>query len=258
MKRPLRILTLNIYLLLILTPPVLFAQSSILEQILNTRQALVEVLAENISLHRSDSGHVALNPQTGQLVHLQNIKKSAYTRQGAGVIIHPSGVLVTNAHIIHKADRISIILADGQQVPARIVRYLNELDLALLKIDTPSPLHAVTLADSDQIRLGDEIMTVGHSFLLNQTVSGGRVIGLGTSLSKIQKGQTRTELIQTSFNLYEGDSGGPLFDRQGHLIGLMTAKEMNADHSSFAVPSNRIARYLNGYLKSLKDPNQTK
>ena len=232
------------------------AQPSILAQVLNSRAALVEVVSINENLYRDGKGRTAFNPQTGQLVVLQNIKKSSYSREGAGVVIHPSGVIVTNAHIVHLADFIWIRLHNGQEFPADVAGYIGNLDLAFLKIEYPTDLSAVPLADSDQIQLGDEIMTVGNSFLLNQTVSGGQVIGLGTNRTQRKVGQLRTDLIQTSFNLYEGDSGGPLFDSQGRLIGLMTAKENAADHSSFAVPSNKIKSFLDDYLRSGKLPRK--
>ncbi len=232
------------------------AQPSILAQVLDSRAAVVEVVAENVDLFRDGKGRTAFDPRTGRVVILKNVKKSSYRREAAGVIIHPSGVIVTNAHVVHKANFIWIHLYNGQEFPADIAGYIGNLDLAFLKIEYPTPLPAVPIADSDRIKLGDEIITVGHSFVLNQTVSGGKVIGLGTSHAKRKAGQRRTDLIQTSFNLYEGDSGGPLFDAQGRLIGLMTAKENKTDHSSFAVPSNKINAFLKDYLRSGKLPHK--
>jgi len=236
--------------LLLVAPAVLKAQPSILNELLTHRAALVEVQAKNLSLYRSPPGPVALDAKTGRLIVRQNVKQASYFREGAGVIIHPSGVIVTNAHIVHRAGRITVVMPDKNKLNAQVVGFINAIDLALLKVSPPSDLPWVRLADSDQIRLGDEIFTVGHSFLLNQTVSGGKVIGLGTSRAAPRQGHRRTELIQTTFNLYEGDSGGPLFNNRGQLIGLMTAKETKADHSSFAVPSNRIAQYLKEYLQN--------
>jgi len=230
------------------------AQQSILAHVLDSRSALVEVIAENVNHYKDGRPQAAFNPKTGQIVTLHSIKRSSYRREGAGVIIHPAGMIVTNAHVVHKANFIWIRLYNGQEFPADVAGFIGNLDLAFLKIEYPTSLPAVPIADSDLIQLGDEIMTVGHSFLLNQTVSGGQVIGLGTSRAHRRNGRHRTDLIQTTFNLYEGDSGGPLFDAQGRLIGLMTAKETSADHSSFAVPSNKIKNFLQEYLRTRKLP----
>ena len=161
---------------------------------------------------------------------------------GAGVVIDPSGIIITNGHTVDKANKITVAFKDNTVWPAEVLLVINNLDLGFLKVNVPSPLPIVTIADSDQITLGDEIITVGNSEFLKQTVSGGKIKGLGTSRSR--QDQNQTDLIQTTVNLYKGDSGGPLFDHEGRLIGLMTASETAHDHSSFAVPSNKIKKYL--------------
>ena len=177
---------------------------------------------------------------------------ASYRRYGAGVIVHPAGVIVTNAHTVNKATGIQIMLHDNTVVPAKIVRFINNIDLAILQIQSPSPLQAVVIADSDELKLRDEIITVGNSSLLKQSITAGHITGLGTSRSLEHQGIHRTDLIHTSINLYEGDSGGPLFDRKGQLVGLIVAKETTADHSSFAIPSNKIMPYLVDYLQEVQ------
>jgi len=225
------------------------AQHSVIDKIQKAQPSIVSIKAENASYFKSKPQGPVIDPRSGRLVLVRNLTKASYERQGAGIIVHASGVVVTNAHTVDKANRIHVVLHDGTAVPGNTVLIVNDLDLAFIQISSTSPLEAIPIADSDQIRLHDEIITVGNSEFLKQTVSGGEIIGLGTSRSERRQGRTRTDLIQTSINLYEGDSGGPLFDREGHLIGLMTAKEMAADRSSFAVPSNKILIYLEEYLK---------
>lgn len=242
------LLTINLIAGLFAPAP-LPAQPSLLNQIIQSQTAIVSIKAENRQSFRTDKKSIALDAKTGRLVALQNIATNAYQRYGAGVIVHPSGVIVTNAHTINKADFITVVLHDNTQVPAKVVSFVNNLDFGLLKITPPYPLAAIAIADSDQIKLGEEVITVGNSEFLKQTVSGGKITGIGTNHAARQRGQTRTDLIQTTINLYHGDSGGPLFDRQGRLLGLMTAKETSADHSSFAIPSNKIGKYLIEYLQ---------
>jgi S1-C subfamily serine protease len=237
--------------MILFEPSSLFAQPSILDQMLKTQDSVVTVTAENTNVFKSRPKIAGINPQTKKLVVLQEMPVATYERGGAGVVIHPSGVIVTNAHIIHKANQIKIVFPDGTKVRAELISFAHDLDFSLLKIDPPFPLQAVVLADSDQIHLGDEVMTIGNSAFLKQTISGGKIIGLGTHEGNKNDTARQTDLIQTTINLYQGDSGGPLLDRQGHLIGLMAAKETAADHSSFAIPSNIIARSLAEYLKTV-------
>ena len=222
------------------------AQPSVLEIIESIQPSIVGIKADNVGLFDSpNKTAIALDKSTGRLLVQRNAVMGSYQRNGAGVVVHESGVIVTNAHTVHKAQAIKVIINNSLEVPADIIKFVSDLDLALLKITPPIPLKAVPIADSDKIKLGDEIVTVGSSALLKQTVSGGRVKGLGTTGTDSQ-----TALIQTTLNVYQGDSGGPLFDKNGWLIGLMTAGEGAADHSSFAIPSNNIKRYLDEYLNT--------
>ena len=203
----------------------------------------MSITAQNLDMAQSKPA-AARDPKTGKIVILRNVKAAQYNRNGAGVLIHPSGIIVTNAHTILRADQIQITFYNQENLPAQVIKVINDLDIALLKVSLPRPIQPVELADSDKIRLGDEVITVGNSTYLKQTISGGKIIGLGTTRTNPKTGQPQTDLIQTTVNLYQGDSGGPLFDHKGRLIGLMTAKEMAAEHSSFAVPSNKIKKYL--------------
>ncbi len=226
----------------------LYAQKSIIDQMIKKQKAIVGISSHNKELFKSKPQDPVLNPETGRLIVLRNLTQASYTRDGAGVIIHPSGIIVTNAHTINRANHIIITMHDGSQIAAQVLQVIGNLDLAYLKIDAPYPLPVVRIADSDKVKLHDEIITVGHSEFLNKTVSGGRIKGLGTSRTKNRSGEQRNDLLQTSINVYSGDSGGPLFNKDGDLIGLMTAKELGSIRSSFAVPSNKIAHYLKKFL----------
>mgnify|MGYP001358469960 CR=1 FL=1 len=226
---------------------------NILMQMMETQEAVVEVHAINTDVFESSQAIAGINPQTGSLVIVNRRPVAQYERSGSGVLIHPEGIIVTNAHTVYRANRVQVNLDDGQTFPARIIKYVNNMDLALLKIDTPKLLPFVDIADSDFVRLGQEVVTIGNSAVLKETVSGGKIIGIGVERTLGKLGIRRTDLIQTTVNLYQGDSGGPLFNDQGDLIGLMTADEGSRDHSSFAIPSNRIKQYLLEYLKT-RDP----
>jgi serine protease Do len=104
------------------------------------------------------------------------------------------------------------------------------------------------LADSSQIMLNQEIFSVGSSPLLKESISGGKITGLASSRNAVYSNDYESDFFQTSMNIYHGDSGGPLFNRSGELIGLMTAKLVSKNNSSFAISSNKIRRYLDSYL----------
>jgi S1-C subfamily serine protease len=222
---------------------------SILQQIMNLEPALVSILAENHDVFKP-AQRLVRDPKTGRIFLQQKYPAASYERFGAGVIIDRDGVIVTNAHTIHRANLITVTFHNDQKVRARVLGVVNDLDLAFLQVPMPYQVNPVKLADSDKIRLDDEIITVGNSQFLKQTITGGKIRGIGINHTLRKAGGQQTDLIQTTINVYSGDSGGPLFDRQGQLIGLMTASETAQDHSSFAVPSNKIKHYLTQYYQS--------
>jgi len=228
------------------------AQVSLLEQIERLQPAIVSIKSLNTEIFQKPGMHAALDRKTGRVVVLRRLHGGSYNRFGAGVIVHESGIIVTNAHNIINADRITVILNDHTELLAKVLLVTKDMDFGFIQVDLPYPITPVALANADEIKLGDEIITVGNSPLLKQTISGGKIIGLGNSRTQKRQGQKRTDLIQTTVNLYESDSGGPLFDRKGHLLGLMTAKETAVDHSSFAIPANQIHRFLQEYLHGLR------
>lgn len=227
------------------------SQESIIQKMMTTQEAVVEILATNQDFFDTNKTSAAIDAKTGRIILGKKMAHRSYQRSGAGVIVHPAGVIVTNAHTANNADMIRVTLNSGQSFYAEPIQLINALDLLLLKIRTDQSLPFVRMADSDQLSLGQEVITIGNSPLLKKTISGGKIIGLGVNRRLKHTGKHRTDLIQTTVNLYQGDSGGPLFNQQGQLIGLMTADEGSVDHSSFAIPSNKITTYLMKYLNSM-------
>lgn len=229
------------------------AQPSLISQMLDAQQAVVAITAENTDVFKTPAA-AAIDPATGQIILRRKLAAGSYTRNGAGVLIHPDGILVTNAHTGHMANTIKVTLNTGETFYAQPIRILHDMDLLFLKINAGRPLPFIHIANSDQIALGQDVVTIGNSAFLKDTISGGQVIGIGVSRTLKHAGAHRTDLIQTTVNLYHGDSGGPLFDQNGQLIGLMTADEGSTDHSSFAIPSNIIQKYLLEYIRSNHNP----
>lgn len=231
----------------------LFAQQpSVIEQMIRIKPTLVEVHAVNTAatLNIPKQHAYFKDPKTGKIVVVdRGAALATYQRAGSGVIIQSSGIIVTNAHVVGHAQKVEVSLENGQRLSAQVVRFAPDLDIALLKIDASTSLPTVVLADSSQILLNQEIFTVGSSPLLKEAISGGKITGLASSRNAVYSNAYESDFFRTSMNIYKGDSGGPLFNRQGELVGLMMAKMLSRDNASFAVSSNKIRRYLIAYLR---------
>jgi serine protease Do len=156
---------------------------------------------------------------------------------GSGFIIDPSGLVVTNNHVIADADEINVILNDGTKLPAQLVGKDSKSDLALLRVHSDKPLKAVQFGDSEKLRLGEWVIAIGNPFSLGGTVTAGIVSARNRD---IQSGPY-DNYIQTDAAINRGNSGGPLFNLSGEVIGINTAIISPTGGSigiGFAVPSD--------------------
>jgi serine protease Do len=138
---------------------------------------------------------------------------------GSGFVIDPSGIVVTNNHVIADADEITINFADGTQLDATVVGIGPKTDLAVLKVEPKAPLVAVRFGDSEQVRIGDWVMAIGNPFGLGGSVTVGIVSARGRNINA----GPYDNFIQTDAAINRGNSGGPLFDMYGNVIGINTA-----------------------------------
>jgi len=138
---------------------------------------------------------------------------------GSGFIVDPSGYVVTNHHVIKGADEITVILHDGKRVPAKLRGFDAKTDLALLKIDTDKELPYVVFGDSDHARVGDWVIAIGNPFGLGGSATTGIISARGRD---IQSGPL-DDFLQIDAPINRGNSGGPLFDATGRVIGVNTA-----------------------------------
>ncbi|WP_040509772.1 Do family serine endopeptidase [Gluconobacter morbifer] len=137
---------------------------------------------------------------------------------GSGFIIDPAGIIVTNNHVIEGADQVTVTLHDGTEMPARIVGRDSQVDLAVLEVKPKKPLPAVPLADSDKTRIGDWVLAIGNPFGLNGTVTAGIISSRGRN---VEHG-LYDDYIQTDAAINRGNSGGPLFNLSGEVVGINT------------------------------------
>ncbi|EJT06717.1 DegQ family serine endoprotease [Rhizobium sp. CCGE 510] len=156
---------------------------------------------------------------------------------GSGFIISPDGVVVTNNHVIDNAVDIKVTLDDGTELPAKLIGTDPKSDVAVVKIEAPKPLQTIAWGDSDRLKLGDQILAIGNPFGIGTTVTAGIVSARGRDLHS----GPYDDFIQIDAPINHGNSGGPLVDRSGNVVGINTAIYSPNGGSvgvGFAIPSD--------------------
>lgn len=183
------------------------------------------------------------------------------TGTGTGVVITDNGYIVTNAHVIYdsehgagEAESVSVILNDEKSYDAEIVGYDTDCDIAVLKIKAEG-LTAAEFGDSDKIRLGESVIAIGNplGFDLMDTVTGGMISGINRNITINDKAMN---LIQTDAAINSGNSGGPLINKNGQVIGINSSKmsstysgEASIEGIGFAIPSNEVSSIVDDIMK---------
>ena len=178
-------------------------------------------------------------PEDGQAYRGPGNGPQAREARGSGFLIDPSGVIVTNNHVVKDAARVSVTLTDGTELPARIVGRDARTDLAVLQVDAGHALPALQLGDSDQVRPGQWVIAVGNPFGLGGTVTAGIVSARGRDIGA----GPYDSFLQVDAAINQGNSGGPLFTQDGRVVGVNTAILSPSGGSvgiGFAIPSSLV------------------
>ena len=174
---------------------------------------------------------------------------------GSGFVIDPSGYIITNRHVIDKAYEIIVTMSDGRRFIATLVGEGQKIDVALLKISPPKPIASLKFGDSDKLHIGDPVVAIGNPFGLGTTVTSGIVSALNRDI-----GQSMFDaFIQTDAAINHGNSGGPLFNRKGEVVGVNTAYYAGGSSGGgfigigYSIPSS-VAEEVSGLLRKYGYP----
>ena len=206
-----------------------WAETSLIDRIQQTEKSIVTVQTELTRVMPTTP------PQT-----------VLFYRTAAGIVIDPSGIIVTNTHTIIHAPFIFVILRDGTKLPAQVLFASGEYDFSFLRIYPPHHLQRVHWADSSLIKIGEPIIAIGNSDFDNQSIMGGHVKTILQSLST-----STNDFFELDLDLNHGDSGGPILDNRGRLLGMIMAKRESQQNSSIAIASNKIYQQYLQYKKNM-------
>ncbi len=188
-----------------------------------------------------------LDPYLERLFGLQgtNVPRTRIERgQGSGVIFSSDGLVLTNAHVIEKSDRLMIGMSDGRRVPGRVLGLDSLTDLAVIQLEGLGPWPTAPLGDSDKLVVGDWAIAVGNPYGLENTVTLGIISNLNRNVAQLGISGKRLNLIQTDAAINPGNSGGPLLNAEGEVIGINTLVRSGPGAGlGFAIPIN-LARQI--------------
>ena len=174
---------------------------------------------------------------------------------GSGVIIDKKGYILTNNHVIEKANKLKVTTTDGNMYEGNVVGADKQTDLAIIKIDSKDALSSAVLGNSDMLKIGQIVIAIGNPFGLDggPSVTAGIISSLTRRL-RFENGVM--ELIQTDASINPGNSGGPLVNTNGEVIGINTAKIPYAQGIGFAVPINVAKMIINDLITNGRVTNR--
>ena len=224
-----------------LTPAQEARRTPIVDVVRRTRDAVVNISATQVyettvgvSIWDEFFGLPRRRPQT---------RRYERTSIGSGFVIHPEGYIVTNAHVVSQAAKLKAIFADKTEFEAEQVGIDERHDLAVLKINADRPLPALTLGRSDDLMIGETVIAIGNPLGYQHTVTSGIISALDREVP-LNEDITYRHLIQTDASINRGNSGGPLLNIAGELIGINTAVRGDAQNIGFAIPVDALRKLL--------------
>lgn len=202
---------------------------------------LVEELMPMVVNISTEVKNVEDSPEVSDSLIFENTKRETL---GSGFIVDNRGYIVTNGHVIEKADKISVIDFNGNVYEASVIGQDNKTDIALIKIEPTNDITSVVFGDSNNVKVGDWVIAIGNPFGLGSSVTAGIISAKSRDIGD----SPYNNYLQTDASVNQGNSGGPLFNINGEVIGINTAIFSNSGNSvgvSFALPSNDVIYVIN-------------
>ena len=200
-----------------------------------------------VNVYASQTARIVTSPFDGDPFFEQFFGRSqprAQSSLGSGVLVDPTGIVVTNFHVIKDADEVKVAMSDGREFTSKVLLKDETVDLAVLKIDSDKPFPVVAIGDSDALEIGDLVLAIGNPFGVGQTTTSGIVSGLARSHIGVSDFGF---FIQTDAAINPGNSGGALINMGGQLVGINTAIYSRSGGSigiGFAIPSNMVQAFV--------------
>ncbi|HRK61422.1 MAG TPA: serine protease [Candidatus Omnitrophota bacterium] len=220
-----------------------WAQESPIHHVLEKGKAVVSIEAIDAAVYK-DKPQGVLDRATGRMVVVQRMRRVASVQVGGGIILDSRGIIVTAAHTLKNKKNIMVTLFDGTRLPAKILRKVSKQDLAFLSVQPSFPLDSFQFANSDAAPVGMPVFAMGRAQWIEGTLTGGEISALG--IEKID-GVNRATSFQIDFKAYKGDSGSPILDGRGRLLGMISAGRV-VGSKTYAITSNMIATAYRRHL----------
>jgi serine protease Do len=221
----------------------------IVDVVEKSKNSVVYIAAEKIMQQRVPT--LPLDPFFQQFDPGQ-IRTYRSNSLGSGFVLHADGYIATNNHVVSQATQITVEMLDGRKLPAHIISADAQADIAILKVDSESPLPALELGDSSDLMIGEPVIAVGNPLGFSHSVSTGIVSANHRDLQGPNNEVLLGDLIQTDAAINPGNSGGPLLNAYGQVIGINTAIRRDAQNLGFAIQVNK----LRDMIPDLLNPSQ--
>jgi len=202
----------------------------------------------NISVRKEETASPASTPAVNAATPGSDASETIKSYVGSGFVIDPSGLIVTNYHVLEDAFEVTVIFSDGTRLPGKMTSASRLADLALVKVEADHPLAAAHWGNSDLLQVGDQVFAAGNPFGIGLSVSAGIVSGLNRDIQN----SPYDDFIQTAATINHGNSGGPLFDMQGNVVGVnstIISPTTGSVGLGFAIPSSG-ARFVTDQLRT--------